>query len=94
MAGAAGLTLNQCPICRILVSADWIDECKIFLVDCPTCTTFTIPEALARKFSQMWKPDDRQRLESLSQYLRRVGDDGDREVTEDSWMRLAAEEND
>lgn len=62
-----------------------------FFVECPERTTFTI--------TARWLPVSvaacilkrRRLVDRLSRYLRHAGDDDDREVTEDSWQRMAAE---
>lgn len=85
--------LAVCPLCRReLVGAYWIDEYRQFLVDCPLCTTFTITPGLVSRFQCLLIPSERRMVQRLSHYLQRAEDDDDREVTERSWLRLAAEE--
>lgn len=85
-------TLNSCPLCGCKPDyAGWIEEQQQFLVDCPHCTTYTITAGLANRFQCLLAPEERHLVDRLSHYLRDAGDDDDREVTEDSWLRLAAE---
>ena len=46
---------------------------------------------MANRFRCLLEPDECRMVERLSRYLRQAGDDDDREVTEESWLRLAAE---
>lgn len=46
---------------------------------------------MANRFRCLLAPDERRMVDRLSRYLRQAGDDDDREVTEESWLRLAAE---
>ena len=86
-------TLDRCPVCgHGPIDACWIDEYQQFLVGCPVCTTYTITLGLANRFGCLLVPDERRMVGRLSGYLQRAGDDDDREVTEGSWLRLAAEE--
>ena len=88
-------TLDRCPICgRQPAVALWIEEYRQFLVECPRCTTFTITPTLAARFRFVLVPDERRLVERLSRYLQQAGDDDDREVTEDSWVGLAAQADD
>ena len=83
------LDLSECPICGAVPFTLWLDEKNFFLVECPDCTTFTITESLVRLFRCALAPDDRDSLRRLANYLHNAGDDDDREITEESWRRLA-----
>ena len=84
--------LDCCPLCGGKPQGVyWLGEQQQFLVDCPLCTTYTITAGLANRFLCLLDADERGMVEQLSRYLQQAGDDGDREVTEDSWRRLAAE---
>ena len=83
---------DRCPICgRPVADACWIEERRQFFIECPQCTTFTITAELAARFRCALHPDERRMVDRLSRYLRDAGDDDDREVTESSWIALAAE---
>lgn len=85
-------TLNSCPLCGSkTIHTFWFDEQQQFLVNCPHCTTYTITRGLASRFRCLLAPEERRMVERLSHHLRAAGDDDDREITEDSWLRLAAE---
>ena len=85
-------TLDLCPLCsRKPDDVGWVDEQEQFLVDCPHCTPYTITLGMANHFRSLLEPDERRIVERLSRYLHQAGDDDDREVTEESWLRLAAE---
>lgn len=85
-------TLESCPLCgRKLNCPVWLEDKEQFLVECSLCTTFTITAYLAGRFGCLLVPYERTMVERLSRYLREAGDDDDREITEDSWLRLAAE---
>ena len=87
--------LDRCPLCgQPLTDAPWLEEYRQFLVECPQCTTFTITPTLAARFRFVLVPDERRLVERLSRYLQQAGDDDDREVTEDSWVGLAAQADD
>ena len=76
--------LLACPVCRSSASCIWIDERRVFLVECENCTTFTITEERSRAFQDAWHSSDRQVLmclEAISRYLRLGGEDCDREIT-------------
>ncbi len=84
--------LDLCPLCgRTPDDVGWVDEREQFLVDCPQCTPYTITLGMANRFRCLLDPDERRMVERLSRYLHQAGDDDDREVTEESWLRLAAE---
>lgn len=84
--------LDLCPLCgRRPRDVGWFDEQEQFLVDCPHCTQYTITPGMADRFRCLLAPDERRMVDRLSRYLRQAGDDDDREVTEESWLRLAAE---
>ncbi len=84
--------LDSCPLCgRKLICPVWLEERQQFLVECSLCTTFTITPYLASRFGCLLVPYERNMVKQLSHYLREAGDDADREVTEDSWLRLADE---
>jgi len=84
--------LDRCPICQHdSIECDWIPEYGQFQVRCPQCAVFTITASLAAQFGRSLSHDDRVWLKRLSTYLRNAGDDDEREVTEVSWRRLAAE---
>ena len=83
---------SRCPICgRPTLDLSWMEERSQFFVECPGCTTFTITGTLAARFRCALHPDERRHVDRLSRYLHHAGDDDDREVTEDSWQRMAAE---
>ena len=85
-------TLDLCPLCGSKPhDVGWLDEQEQFLVDCPQCTPYTITPGMANRFRCRLASDDRGMVERLSCYLHQAGDDDDREVTEESWRRLAAE---
>lgn len=86
--------LLACPVCRGSASCIWIDERRVFLVECENCTTFTITEERSRAFQDAWHSSDRQVLmclEAISRYLRLGGEDCDREITAATWMSFAVE---
>jgi len=86
--------LLACPVCRGSASCIWIDERRVFLVECENCTTFTITEERSRAFQDAWRSRDRQLLmflEAISRYLRLGGEDCDREITAANWMSFAIE---
>lgn len=83
-----------CPVCRAPAWMMWVEQRRCVAVECDVCTTFTITTERLRAFRQAWRQDDRAillRLEQLSRYLRRAGDEGERAVTEASWLALAIE---
>lgn len=80
---------DQCPICRMPAVICEVPEKVLLLVECPLCSTFTITLSAARTFASLG-PEEIGTLRLLSRYLRQAGDDDDREVTEQSWLRLAA----
>lgn len=85
----------RCPICgRPVADACWMGERRQFLIECPQCTTFTITAPLAARFRCALHPEERQLVDRLSRYLRDANDDDDREITESSWIGLAAEAED
>ena len=72
----------------------WIDEKEAFLFDCEECSTFTITRERRTALEEAWRVGDREvlmYLEAVSRYLRHADDDGDREVTDASWMSFAVE---
>lgn len=79
-----------CPICRTRSVICEVPEKVLLLVECPLCSTFTITQSAARTFASLG-PEEIGTLRLLSRYLRQAGDDDDREVTEQSWLKLAAE---
>ena len=89
MADAVDPTLQRCPVCGgEPADVGWYGQ-QGFLVDCPWCTQYTITPTLAEGFAGPLSVPDRRLLERLSSYLRDAGDDDERELTEDSWRRLA-----
>ena len=86
--------LLACPVCRGSASCIWIEERRVFLVECENCTTFTITEERSRAFQDAWRSSDGQVLmclEAISRYLRLGGEDCDREITAATWMSFAVE---
>lgn len=85
---------EACPICGSSESGEWLAENNRYLFDCEACSTFTITAERVKAFTDAWRAGDREILmclESLSSYLRRAGDDDERDVTEDTWLALAIE---
>ena len=74
-----------------MIYSCWMEELRQFHVECSQCTTFTITAPLAERFRCGLHPDERRLVGWLSRYLRDAGDDDDREITEYSWIGLAAE---
>ena len=84
--------LSECPVCGAPpIFALWLEDNGMFAVECPDCTTFTITKSLAALLRCSVAQGDREALARLSGYLRSAGDDGERELTEESWMRLAGQ---
>ncbi len=82
----------RCPICGTSAVGTWVDGNAIFLFDCEQCSTFTITMERLAAFEEAWRVGDRDTLmclEAISHYLRRAGDDGDRDITDASWMEFA-----
>ena len=83
---------DRCPLCGHTGAVScWLEDPGQFLVECPHCTVFTITAPLAARFRCEFHPDERRLVARLSLYLRGAGDDGDREITADSWIGLAAD---
>jgi len=83
-----------CPICRASAREIWLDENGVFLVQCEQCSTFTITPERRTAFAEAWRDHRRELLmflELISCYLRLADDDGQRDVSADTWMHLAAE---
>ena len=89
MVDAIDPTLERCPLCgREPADVGWYGE-QGFLVDCTWCTQYTITSPLAEYFAGALTLPDRQLVRRLSRYLHEAGDDDDRELTAESWRRLA-----
>lgn len=85
------LPRTACPICRGPACVSRV-AAGLRWVECAVCTPYTITIERVRAFDRAWASDDRETLmmlESLSAYLRHEDDDGEREISERTWLECA-----
>jgi hypothetical protein len=88
---------NACPICRGSAVGTQIDDPPVALFECEQCSTFTITTERMAVFANAWQRNDRETLmyvEAISAYLRHAGDDDERHISDETWIKFAVEGQD